>query len=124
MDSIRLSTLALLFSLSSCSIAPVVSAIGCSTQAMWLSGAPITGEEFFIEESLWLTPGDEQIPLRDILERHDISCASVQTLSMGWKTSASDSLVSFVPFIQKKTLQLRGTKTSFTDEDQTREGAN
>jgi hypothetical protein len=124
MASIRFSTLIFLFLLSSCAYRPRVSALGCSTQALWLSGGPSAGEEFIIEQSLWLTPGDDVIPLRDILERHNISCASVQTLSMGWTTTSSDSLISFLPFIQKKTLQLSGTKTSFTDEDRTREGSN
>lgn len=124
MDSIRFSTLIMLLVFTSCAYKPVVSALGCATSSLWLYENIASAQEFSIEESLWLLPGNDLIPLRDILERHEISCDSVQTISMGWKTTSSDALISFIPFIQKKTLQLSGTKTSFKDEDQTKEGVN
>lgn len=98
----------ILIVLTSCSTHRVINLSSCSNaEVKFFLGKDQSVRQSFVRESLVLGDGiDHPIELRQILSRYNKSCTEFNKISIETKYKWDDVLMSFIPFISRKTITL------------------
>lgn len=94
----------LLLLLVSCTHTVEISALGCPTEARWISPESLdqTGEHF--QRRFWSRPGTTEVLIAELLDQNGLSCQEVQGFEVQLSTDSADFFLSLTPFIKRQTL--------------------
>jgi hypothetical protein len=110
----------ILLALSSCASKLVLTPRKCPNKAIWVNDKKL---KTFGEKKYWIVGSEKKVFIRDILKENGITCSQIRGMSLTVKREWSDSLLSILPFVARRTLVLKGYKKSdFMDDSEAKDG--
>jgi hypothetical protein len=92
--------------ITSCAHHVTLTSLGChSPEGQWRDGPSLDREAQVFTRRIWTSPGQNDIFIREILEREGLECSELKGFEFELTTDSADAFLSLIPFVKRQTLK-------------------